>query len=81
MYADLGMQADLLKQALGKKMTRPSLRREMPVTAVAKRGVGIAPACRTFGVSESCYRGSPKRGGENEEIADLLIGLTNARKT
>jgi putative transposase len=53
----------------------------MPVTAVARRGVGIAPACRTFGVSESCYRYSPKRGGENNEVANLLIGLTNARKT
>jgi putative transposase len=57
------------------------LRREMAVTAVAKRGVGIALACRTFGISESCYRNSPQLGGENEEIADLLIGLTNARKT
>jgi putative transposase len=62
-------------------MTRPSLRREMAVTAVAKQGVGIALACRTFGVSESCYRYSPRLGGENAEIADLLIGLTNARKT
>jgi putative transposase len=53
----------------------------MAVTAVAKRGGGIALACRAFGVSESCYRYSPKLGGENEEIADLLIGLTNARKT
>jgi putative transposase len=62
-------------------MRRPSQRREMAVTAVAKRGGGIALACRAFGVSESCYRYSPKLGGENEEIADLLIGLTNARKT
>jgi putative transposase len=53
----------------------------MAVTAVVRRGVGIAPACRTFGVSESCYRYSPKRGGENNEVANLLIGLTNARKT
>jgi putative transposase len=34
-----------------------------------------------FGVSESCYRYSPRLGGENNEVADLLIGLTNARKT
>jgi putative transposase len=62
-------------------MTRPSLRREMAVTAVVRRGVGIALACRTFGVRESCYRYSPQLGSENEEIADLLIGLTSARKT
>jgi putative transposase len=53
----------------------------MAVTAVVRRGVGIAPACRAFGVRESCYRYSPQLGGENEKIADLLIGLTNARKT
>ena len=56
-------------------------RREMAANSVTQQGVGIALACRTFGVSESCYRYSPKLGGENEEIADLLIGLTNARKT
>ena len=55
-------------------------RRKIAVTAVAKRGVGIALACRAFGVSESRYRYSPKLDGENEEIADLLIGLTNAWK-
>ena len=52
----------------------------MAATAVARRGVSIALACRTFGVSETCYRYSPKLGDENEEIADLLVGLTNARK-
>jgi putative transposase len=39
------------------------------------------PERGTFGVSESCYRYSPKLGGRIEKIADLLIGLTNARKT
>jgi putative transposase len=52
----------------------------MAVTAVARRGAGIALACRTFGVSETCYRYSPKLGGENEEIADLLVGLTQAKR-
>ena len=62
-------------------MTRPSQRREMVETAVARRGISIALACRTFGVSETCYRYSPKLNDENEQIADLLIGLTKARKT
>jgi putative transposase len=52
----------------------------MAEAAVAGRGVSIALACRTFGVSETCYRYSPKLRGENEEIADLLVGLTRARK-
>ena len=53
----------------------------MAETAVERRGVSIALACRAFGVSETCYRYSPKLKDENEEIADLLVGLTDARKT
>ena len=53
----------------------------MAATAVAGRGVSIALACRTFGVSETCYRYSPQLSDENEQIADLLVGLTNAKKT
>jgi putative transposase len=56
-------------------------RREMAETAVARRKASIALACRTFGVSETCYRYSPKLQDENEEIADLLVGLTESRKT
>lgn len=53
----------------------------MAEKAVARHKVSIALACRAFGVSETCYRYSPKLKDENEEIADLLVGLTNARKT
>lgn len=45
----------------------------MAKTAVERRGASIALACRAFGVSETCYRYSPKLRDENEEIADLLI--------
>ena len=53
----------------------------MAQNAVARRGASIALACRAFGVSETCYRYGPKLRAENEEIADLLTGLTDARKT
>jgi putative transposase len=53
----------------------------MAGNAVARRGVSLALACRTFGVSETCYRCGPKLRAENEESADLLVGLTDARKT
>jgi len=53
----------------------------MAATAVERRGCSIALACRTFGVSETCYRYSPLLSDENEQIADLLVGLTEARKT
>ena len=54
-------------------MTRSSQRREMAEKAVARHGVSIALACRAFGVSETCYRYSPKLKDENEEIGDLLV--------
>ena len=59
-------------------MIRPALRRGLAEKAVARRGVSIALACRTFGVSETCYRYSPLLSDENEEIADFLVGLTTA---
>ena len=62
-------------------MIRPALRRGLAENAVARHGVSIALACRTFDVSETCYRYSPLLSTENEEIADLLVGLTAARKT
>lgn len=62
-------------------MTRPAQRRELAEKAVATKGVSIALACRAFGVSETCFRYSPKRDDENEVIADLLVGLTNVHKT
>jgi len=62
-------------------VTGPSQRREMAAKAVKHRGVSIALACRAFGVSETCYRYSPLLSDENERIADLLVGLTGARKT
>jgi hypothetical protein len=75
------MQADLLKGSLGKKVTGPSQRREMAGNAMARRGASIALASRAFGVSATCYRYGPKPRAENEEIADLRVGLTDARKT
>ena len=62
-------------------MTGPSRRREMTETAVARRRVSIALAFRAFGVSETWYCYSPKLRDENDGIADLLVGLTEARKT
>ena len=62
-------------------MLRPSQRREMAETAVTQKGVSVALACRAFCVSETCYRYRPKLNQENERIADLLVGLTQTRRT
>ncbi len=62
-------------------MTGPSQRREMAASAVERRGVSVAVACRTFGVSETCYRHSSLLSDESHQITDLMVGLTDARKT
>ena len=43
---------------------------------VAVHGVSVALACRTFQISETCYRYSQTLSTENEEIADWLERLT-----
>ncbi len=48
---------------------------------MTQKGVSVALACRTFGVSQTCYRYAPKLDQDNERIADLLVGLTQARRT
>jgi putative transposase len=53
----------------------------MAVAAVAQKKVSIALACRTFGVSERCYRYERKLTPENERITGLLVGLTRAHRT
>ncbi|AGI68237.1 putative IS3-family transposase [Octadecabacter antarcticus 307] len=45
------------------------------MNAVMQRGTSIALACRTFQISETCYRYSPILSDENEEIADWLERL------
>ncbi len=46
-------------------------------SSVAGRSDGVI--CRAFDVSETCYRYSPKLDGKNEQISDLLLGLTSAK--
>ena len=53
----------------------------MAVKAVARRGVSIALACRTFSISECCYRYERKLCDGNAEIADWLVRLTTNRRT
>ena len=49
--------------------------------AVEARGVSIALTCRTFGISETCYRYRRKLNAENLLIEGWLLRLTTARRT
>ncbi len=60
---------------------RPSLRKEMAASAVAQHGVSISLACRTFSISETCYRYRRQLSDENAVIADWLVKLTHNRRT
>ena len=59
---------------------KPSRRREMPKNTVEGKGLSVRTACRTFGISETCYRYEPKLSDENAEIADWLIRSTHNQK-
>lgn len=62
-------------------MVRPSQRREMARTAVQRGRTTLSHACRTFAVSETCYRYQAKHSDENAEIADWLVRLTTTYRT
>ena len=48
---------------------------------MAQKKVSIALACRTFGISETCYRYEGKLRDVNERIETLLLGLTQMHRT
>lgn len=64
----------------GKKVMRPSSRRERAGAAVERPEVSIRLACEAFRVSETGYRYQPKLSDENAEIADWLIRLTHNQR-
>ncbi|MCG9060231.1 IS3 family transposase [Laribacter hongkongensis] len=80
MYAEERLKAGIVKEALGKKVVKPSRRREMAHQAVQRRGTSIRVACRAFGISETCYRHQVKYSAENAGIADHLVRLTHNQR-
>ncbi|QVQ24724.1 IS3 family transposase [Achromobacter deleyi] len=77
MYVEEKLKAEIVTEALGKKVVRPSRRREMAQRAVQDRGVSIRMACEAFSISQTCYRYVAKADAENEEIANWLLRLTD----
>ena len=75
MYAEERLVSEIRKKAL-----EGSRRREMAVKAQARHDVSIRIACLAFAISETCYRYQPKLSGENAEIADWLLRLTQTYK-
>ena len=50
------------------------------MTALPQHSTSLRVICRSFGISESCYRYQPKLSAENAEIADWLLRITTANK-
>jgi putative transposase len=61
-------------------VVKASERKLMTHEVVIKKKMNIALACRTFLISETCYRYTPKLSVENEKIPDLLLGLTQDQR-
>ena len=59
---------------------KPSLRRDLAKKAVASGYLSIKASCDAFMISESCYRYDAKLNSDNDLIANLLIGLTEANR-
>ena len=47
---------------------------------VDKKGISIRLACRTFAISETCYRYQAKLSDDNALVADWLLRLTTAHR-
>ncbi len=80
MYAEENLKAEVVKEALEKKVVRPSHRRVMAQRAKNEFGVAIRVSCCAFGTSETCYRYQAKLSSENAEIANWLLRLSTTNK-
>ncbi|WP_416222820.1 IS3 family transposase [Yersinia sp. SCPM-O-B-9106 (C-191)] len=80
MYAEERLKAEIIQEAMAKKLVKPSHRKRMAQDAVRSRNVSIRFACQLFVVSESCYRYQPELNEENAVIADWLLRITDSQR-
>jgi putative transposase len=64
-----------------KKMVRLAQRCALAQHAVQTKRTTIEHACRTFGISQTCYRHQGRRIEEDAEVADWLVRLTTTSRT
>ncbi|WAJ70235.1 IS3 family transposase [Catenovulum adriaticum] len=81
MYAEERLKAEILKEAIEKKLVKPSRRRELAQKAVQNHSIAIKLACSLFGISETCYRYQAKLSDENALVADWLLWLTTTHRS
>ena len=80
MYAEERLKAEIIQEGDGKKVVKASERKLMALEIAANRDVSISLICRTFSISETCYRYQSKLNSDNEKIANLLLGLAENQR-
>lgn len=61
-------------------MVKASERKVLAHEVVSTNKMRISLACRTFMISETCYRYTPKLSDENKEIAALILDLSQCQR-
>jgi putative transposase len=59
----------------------PAQRKALVQTAVQDKHASIRHACKTFGISEHCYRYQSELSDDNAELVALLTRITNEERT
>ncbi|WP_392561009.1 IS3 family transposase [Orbus sturtevantii] len=80
MYAEERLKAEVIQEAMGKKVVKASERKILAKEVVKQNRMAVSQACRTFCVSETCYRYEPILITENQIIAEHLIELTERQR-
>ncbi|HFF3079714.1 TPA: IS3 family transposase, partial [Legionella pneumophila] len=71
MYAELSLDHKILKDIVGKKAVKPTVRRELVDYAVNAHTVSLRRACKVVGISDSVYRYKPDSRSDESVIVAL----------
>jgi len=80
MYAEERLKAEIVAEALAKKVVAPSQSREMARWVVDQGRATISLACLAFDISQTCFRYQAKLNAEKDVIADWLVRLTTNQR-
>ena len=81
MYAQERLKADILQEAIEKKVVKSCQRKVLAQRAVSERHISIRTTYCYFKISETCYRYKSVLSTDNVIIACELIHLTNEHRT
>jgi len=80
MYAEERLKYEIVQEALQKKVVKQSRLKAVALNAVDQKRARIRLVCAAVGISETCYRYSPKLSDDNAQITDWLFRLTHNQK-